>query len=237
MKYFFVFFLLTSSLFSQEYNKLDSDGKKHGLWKGVHEESQRPRYEGTFNHGKEVGVFKYFDDTKAGTVIAIREFNAKDNSCYVIFYNQQSMKVSEGKVVDKKFEGEWKYYHFNSPEIMTLEFYKNGKLEGVRKVYYRNGVIAEETTYVNGEKNGSYKSYAENGVVLEESSYKNGQYEGKAIFRNGTNNVVSEGIFKNGKKVGIWKVADKNGELKDVNMNKQGKKFQKRVKPLDKTQN
>ena len=54
---------------------------------------------------------------------------------------------------------------------------------------------------------------------------------------NGTNNVVSEGIFKNGKKVGIWKVADKNGELKDVNMNKQGKKFQKRVKPLDKTQN
>lgn len=237
MKYFFVFFLLTSSLFSQDYNKLDSDGKKHGLWKGVHEESQRPRYEGTFNHGKEVGVFKYFDDTKAGTVIATREFNAKDNSCYVIFYNQQSMKVSEGKVVDKKFEGEWKYYHFNSPEIMTLEFYKNGKLEGVRKVYYRNGVIAEETTYVNGEKNGSYKSYAENGVVLEESSYKNGQYEGKAIFRNGTNNVVSEGIFKNGKKVGIWKVADKNGELKDVNMNKQGKKFQKRVKPLDKTQN
>ena len=237
MKYFFVFFLLTSSLFSQEYNKLDSDGKKHGLWKGVHEESQRPRYEGTFNHGKEVGVFKYFDDTKAGTVIATREFNAKDNSCYVIFYNQQSMKVSEGKVVDKKFEGEWKYYHFNSPEIMTLEFYKNGKLEGIRKVYYRNGVIAEETTYVNGEKNGSYKSYAENGVVLEESIYKNGQYEGKAIFRNGTNNVVSEGIFKNGKKVGIWKVADKNGELKDVNMNKQGKKFQKRVKPLDKTQN
>ena len=237
MKYFFVFFLLTSSLFSQEYNKLDSDGKKHGIWKGVHEESQRPRYEGTFNHGKEVGVFKYFDDTKAGTVIATREFNAKDNSCYVIFYNQQSMKVSEGKVVDKKFEGEWKYYHFNSPEIMTLEFYKNGKLEGVRKVYYRNGVIAEETTYVNGEKNGSYKSYAENGVVLEESIYKNGQYEGKAIFRNGTNNVVSEGIFKNGKKVGIWKVADKNGELKDVNMNKQGKKFQKRVKPLDKTQN
>lgn len=237
MKYFFVFFLLTSSLFSQEYNILDSEGKKHGLWKGVHEESQRPRYEGTFNHGKEVGVFKYFDDTKAGTVIATREFNAKDNSCYVIFYNQQSMKVSEGKVVDKKFEGEWKYYHFNSPEIMTLEFYKNGKLEGVRKVYYRNGVIAEETTYVNGEKNGSYKSYAENGVVLEESIYKNGQYEGKAIFRNGTNNVVSEGIFKNGKKVGIWKVADKNGELKDVNMNKQGKKFQKRVKPLDKTQN
>ena len=237
MKYIFVLFLLTSSLFSQEYNKLDSNGKKHGLWKGVHEESQRPRYEGTFDHGKEVGIFKFFDDTKAGTIIAKREFNAKDNSCYVIFYNQQSMKVSEGKVVDKKFEGEWKYYHFNLPAIMTLEFYKNGKLEGVRKVFYKSGTIAEETNYKNGIKEGIYKSYAENEVVLEESKYKNGIYEGDAIFRTPDNKIASQGVFKNGKKVGIWKVADKNGDLKDVNMNKQGKKFQKRVKPLDKTQN
>lgn len=237
MKYIFVFLLSTFSLFAQEINKVDSKGKKHGIWKGIHEESKRPRYEGTFEHGKEIGIFKYFDDTQAGTVIATREFNTKDNSCYVIFYNQQSMKVSEGKVVDKKFEGEWKYYHFNSPQIMTLENYKNGKLNGVRKVYYRSGAITEETTYVDGIKNGSYKNYAENGIVLEESLYKNGQYEGAAIFRNATNNVVSQGVFKNGKKIGIWKIADKNGNLVDTNMNKRGKKFQKRVKPLDKTQN
>ena len=237
MKYFLLLLIVPFQLFAQDFNKFDEKGKRHGLWKGVHEESKRPRYEGTFEHGKEVGMFKYFDDTRDGTVIATRDFNSKDNSCYVIFYNQQSSKVSEGKIVNKQFEGEWKYYHFNSPQIMTLENYKNGKLEGIRKVFYRSGAIAEETTYVNGIKNGSYKNYAENGILLEESTYKNGQYEGKAIFRNGTNNVVSEGIFKNGKKVGIWKVADKNGELKDVNMNKQGKKFQKRVKPLDKTQN
>ena len=29
--------------------------KKHGIWKGVYEESKRPRYEGTFEHGKEIG--------------------------------------------------------------------------------------------------------------------------------------------------------------------------------------
>jgi antitoxin component YwqK of YwqJK toxin-antitoxin module len=31
------------------------------------------------------------------------------------------------------FTGEWKYYH---QSVMTLENYKNGKLEGLRSVYY-----------------------------------------------------------------------------------------------------
>ena len=90
MKYMTIFILASTLSFSQEYNKLDTQGKKDGLWNGVYEESKRPRYEGTFEHGKEVGLFKFFDDTKAGTVIATREFNKNDNSCYTIFYNQKS---------------------------------------------------------------------------------------------------------------------------------------------------
>ena len=220
-------------LFGQSINKLDENGKKHGLWKGVHEESQRPRYEGIFEHGKEVGTFKFFDDTKVGTVIATREFSPKDNSCYTIFYNQKKNKVSEGKVVNKQFEGEWKYYHENMPQIMTLEFYINGKLNGTRKVFFKSGIIAEETDYKDGIKNGLSKIYLENGVVIEESNYVNGEYEGKAIFRTSDNQIASEGVFNKGKKVGIWKVLEK-GKIKNVNMNLQGKKFQKRVKPLEK---
>ena len=177
-------------------------------------------------------MFKFFDDTKAGTVIATREFNAKDNSCYTIFYNQKNNKVSEGKVVNKQFDGLWKYYHEDSPVIMTTENYVNGKLDGVRKVFYKSSKIAEETTYKAGVKNGPYKSYAENGVVLEETTYKNGQYEGLAIFRTPDNQIAGKGQFKNGKKVGLWKMLEKD-KLKDVNMDRQGKKFQKRVKPLE----
>lgn len=232
MKYLLLFFLSGTIVFAQEINKLDENGKKHGLWKGVHEESKRPRYEGTFEHGKEVGIFKFFDDTKAGTIIATREFNPKDNSCYTIFYNQKKNKVSEGKVVNKQFEGEWKYYYEDLPLVMTLEYYKNGKLNGVRKVFYKSGELAEETNYKDGIKDGVSKIYLENGIVVEESFYKNGEYEGKAVFRTPENKIAAEGIFKNGKKVGVWKILEK-GKLKEVNMNKQGKKFQKRVKPLE----
>lgn len=230
MKYIIALLFFTSIGFAQDINKLDANGKKHGLWKGVYEESKRPRYEGTFEHGKEVGTFKFFDDTKAGTVIATREFNPKDNSCYTIFYNQTKHKVSEGKVVDKKFEGEWKYYHEDLPSVMTLELYKNGKLNGARKVFYKSGEIAEETNYKDGVKNGAYKSYAENGIVLEESNYKDGEYDGQAIYRGTDNQISGQGMYKNGKKVGMWKVMEK-GKLKDVNMNFQNKNFKKPKMP------
>ena len=42
-------------------NQLDEKGAKHGVWKGYHAESKRLRYEGTFKHGKEVGVFKFYE--------------------------------------------------------------------------------------------------------------------------------------------------------------------------------
>jgi antitoxin component YwqK of YwqJK toxin-antitoxin module len=36
--------------------------------------------------------------------------------------------------------------------VMTLENYKNGKLEGLRSVYYPSGKIAEEISYLNNKK-------------------------------------------------------------------------------------
>lgn len=220
-----LFFGMT--VFSQnDLNKVDDKGLKNGLWKGVYTESQRPRYEGTFDHGKETGMFKYFDDTKAGTVIATREFNPNDNSAYTIFYNQQNNKVSEGKVVNKLHEGEWKYYHENSDVVMTREFYKNGKLEGVRSVYYPDGKILEETTYKNGVKNGPYKNYTETGIVLEESTFKNGEYDGIAIFRDTSGQIVAKGPFVNGLKKGIWEITDPGKPMKKVKY-PLVKKFQK----------
>lgn len=208
-----LFFLFCTTLIAQTgINQFDSEQKKDGVWKGVYPESKRPRYEGTFSHGKEVGEFKFFDDTKAGTIIATRTFNPNDNTAYTVFYDQNKNKVSEGKVVNKMFEGEWKYYHKASKTIMTIEYYKNGKLEGLRSVFFPSGKIAEETYYKSGLKNGSSKKYSEKGFVLEEAAFKNDQYDGEAVFRDVDNNIVSKGKFTNGKKTGIWQFFE-NGKL------------------------
>ena len=231
MKQLFIVFALifTTTFYAQsDFNKLDENGKKHGVWKGVYEESKRPRYEGTFNHGKEIGLFTYFDDSKEATVMATREFNSNDNSAYTIFYDQKKNKVSEGKVVNKLHEGPWTYYHEASKIIMTLENYKNGKLEGLKTINFPSGKVAELTNYKNGIKEGAYKKTAENGVILEESFYIKGEINGVTIFKAPDGLVVAKGIFKQGKKVGIWSFYENGKLVSKDNFDKPRKKFQKR---------
>lgn len=205
-------------LFAQDaVNQLDAQGKKHGLWKGVYAESKRPRYEGTFDHGKETGTFKFFDDTKTGTVVATRVFDPKDGSAYTTIFKDGKFKVSEGREVNRQYEGKWIYYHENMPDIMTIEHYKAGKMDGKRTVYYRgSGVpgeepVAEEANYVKGVKHGPYKTYTLKGTILEDSNFTNGQLDGPATYNDPLGNLVSKGVFKNGKKVGKWQYF-KNGK-------------------------
>ncbi len=231
MKKFWILFLISTLAFSQDFNKVDSDGKKDGVWKGTYEPSKRPRYEGTFSHGKETGVFKFFDDTKKGDVIATRDFTENDGSSYTIFYDQNKNKVSEGKEVGKSREGEWKYYHKASKVVMTLEHYKNGKLEGTRSVYYPDAKIAEEMIYKNGSKEGIYKKYGQNAILLEQSTYKNNVYNGDAVFYDSNGVMASKGKFLNGKKVGMWQFYLGGKLTKEVNMSDPKSNYQADSKP------
>jgi|Laugresbdmm110sd_1035091.scaffolds.fasta_scaffold38222_1 antitoxin component YwqK of YwqJK toxin-antitoxin module len=222
-------FYFSTTLFSQsDFNKLDENGNKNGVWKGIYEESKRPRYEGTFDHGKEIGLFTFFEDTKSRTIIATREFNSKDNSAYTIFYDQNKNKVSEGKVINKLHEGAWTYYHKASAIIMTLENYKNGKLEGLKTINFPSGNVAELTNYKNGIREGVYKKIAENGVILEESTYLNGELNGTSTFKAPDGLVVAKGMFKQGKKVGIWLFYENGKIVSKDNFDTPRKKFQKR---------
>ena len=45
---------------SPNINQYDKQGKKHGIWKGYHKNTQTKRYEGEFNHGTPVGRFTYY---------------------------------------------------------------------------------------------------------------------------------------------------------------------------------
>jgi len=214
------FFVMSTLGWSQEQtiNQFDEKGNRHGVWKGIHEKSKRPRYEGTFVHGKETGIFKYFDDTKAGKVIATRDFSRGDGGCYVTFFDQKGNKVSEGYInKEKENEGKWVYYHKESPQIMSVENFKNGKRQGKVVVFYQDGKIASETHYNEGIKEGVFKKYSRSGIVLEEIPYKNDQFSGLVTYRDQSGNIIAQGMYEKGLKMGIWKYYE-NGKLtKEVN--------------------
>jgi antitoxin component YwqK of YwqJK toxin-antitoxin module len=201
---FLIVWFLPLDTWAQDINKNDANGKKHGLWKGYYEGSKRPRYEGTFEHGVETGTFNYFDDTKANGIIATRTFSNNGTEAYTVLYDRVKNIVSEGKNVNKLKEGKWIVYHEGSKQPMSIENYVNGKLHGNRKVYFKDGALAEEANFENGLLHGPYKKFTEKGEVLEETNYVKGSYHGPAIFRDGDGKLASKGNFEDGMKKGEW---------------------------------
>lgn len=215
MKKILVLLTLLISFFNysqDKINQLDDKGERHGLWKGIYEETKRPRYEGVFEHGKETGVFKYFDDTKAGKVIATRDFSRGNGYCYVTMFDRKDNIVSEGLLINKEYEGEWKIYHKESKVVMTSENYKKGKLNGVKKIFYDDGSVAEILNYVDGKREGNYKRYGVNEKILEDLNYKGNELHGLATFYDGLGKIILQGQYTNGVKSGIWKTYE-NGKV------------------------
>jgi len=205
---FFFFGIILSSfqVFSQsEINQMDAQGKRDGVWKKNYEGTTQLRYEGTFEHGKEVGEFKFYClECKANPTVT-KSFNRNDDIAEVKYFTIKGKLVSEGKMKDKDRIGEWVYYHEKSKNVMTRENYTNGKLDGKVTTYYPNGKITEEINYKNGIKQGENYYYSPEGVLLKKLLYKDDQLQGQAFYYDAFGNVVIEGFYKDGKKHGLWK--------------------------------
>ena len=205
--------------FAQDINQFDTEGKRHGIWKKNFEGTEQLRYEGEFDHGKEIGLFKFYILVKKKSVLsATKLFNANDDSAEVKFLSSRGKTISEGKMVGKTYVGKWIYYHNNSDKIMTVETYDyNGVLQGERLVYYDNGQLAEKATYVDGKIEGLSEVYSLKGVVLKSFIYENGELHGPSKSFNGKGEMLSEGQYKRNKKTGIWKFYENNKLVDEKN--------------------
>jgi len=218
MKHYIVYalLLLINLSYAQEVNQFDANGKRHGVWKKNFQDTDQVRYEGTFEHGKEVGLFNFYKLIKKKSVLtATKVFNVNDGSAEVKFLSSRGKIISEGKMIGKTYVGKWMYYHNNSTKLMTSEEYtQEGLLTGKRLVYYKTGVLAEEANYVNGQLQGVSKWYSLNKIVLKEFVYENSELHGSSKYFNGKGELLIEGNYKKGKKSGIWKYYE-NGKLKE----------------------
>lgn len=126
------------------------------------------------------------------------------------YYNNE---IYSGKFID--------YYY--SGRIQGEGILKNGKLEGLRKMYYQNGKLSVERNYSNSISDGLEKEYYEDGTLKQkgifikgkedgiwEMYFPNGQVEQKTNFRNGivdgesiiyysTGKILSVEIGQNGR--------------------------------------
>ncbi|MFV8224561.1 toxin-antitoxin system YwqK family antitoxin [Christiangramia aquimixticola] len=204
-KIFFLVLLIIPSLVLSQTNQLDAQGKKHGDWKVYFEGTKNPRFEGRFEHGKEIGEFKFYKKGFYDHPAAIMNFEKNKDSVNVTYYTQKGEPISNGKMVDRKREGKWVYFHQASDSIMMTEQYQEDKLNGLQQTYYKNGKLAEKTTYKGGEKNGTSLIFAENGQITRELNFKAGKLHGKATYFTPEGEKTMEGFYTEGNKSGIWK--------------------------------
>src|SRR5690606_28688433 len=174
---YLTFILMVTTAWCQDINQLDSEGRRHGIWKKNHDNTKILRYEGEFRHGKEIGTFKYYQNIGNKPVLtATKSFNPDTGLAHVQFFTSAGKVIGEGTMNGKLYVGEWKYYHKNATQLMTQEFYNNqGQLDGTRTVFYLDGKTAEIQTYKNGVLNGISKLMSKDGVVINEYTYADGK--------------------------------------------------------------
>ena len=101
-----VLFLATPVL--GQINQLDENGKRHGVWKKNFDNTNILRYEGAFSHGKEIGLFKFYQNIDGKAVLAAtREFLENSNKANVKFFASTGKLISEGQMNGKLYIGAW----------------------------------------------------------------------------------------------------------------------------------
>lgn len=217
----FVFFIMTifgcQTINAQEkINQFNSEGERTGTWKKYYN-NKRIRYQGQFEEGKEVGVFKYYSALSSDHPIAIKTFKKNSNKATIQFFTEKGILESEGEMNSKNRVGKWVYFHPDGKAILSEENYDNGILEGVSKTYYLTGKITEISHYKNGKLHGNLKRYADNGILLDDLNYENGKLHGAAKYYNVEGKLIYWGDYENDEKVGKWEYFENGKPVKRTN--------------------
>jgi antitoxin component YwqK of YwqJK toxin-antitoxin module len=206
MKYTLILSLLLGVLaHSQEgSNGYDAQGKRHGIWEKRYPGTQQLRYKGAFEHGKEVGTFRFYCETCVDQPSTVMEYQP-DGSANVSYFTTEGHLVSTGSMRDKKRQGEWLYYHEGSNSIMMREHYEDDVLHGIKETYYPSGQITETQYFQNGVANGENRYYSPVGILIKKLMYVDGKLHGSAEYYDASGTLSISGTYKNGQKHGLWK--------------------------------
>jgi len=224
----FAFLFFGFSIAQEKVNQFNSNGKREGVWKKYFQNG-RIRYQGQFENGKEVGVFKFYSPISSDFPMIVKTFEKNSDIALVEHFTLKGLPESKGKMKEKKRIGKWVYYHKDGKTIILEENYEDDVLNGEHKVFYKDGKLTKLAHYKDGKLHGNSKKYSPKGILIEDVNYVNGELHGAAAFYEDNGNLKYKGLYEHDFKVGYWEFY-MDGELSE---SKEVKVF----KPKDKKEN
>lgn len=182
---FFLFLpmIISSLIYAQdEYNQVDSRGRKQGPWRKQYDGINQWQYVGQFKDDKPIGLFTYYyENSKVKAKINHGEGAGRS---VAIFYHENGHVMSTGIYRNMQKDSIWTNYG-PSGRLSTKETYKNDVLHGQTVVFFvpeeledKTQRVSEIYNYSNGLIEGEYKRYFENGQLMLKGNYVNNVREG-----------------------------------------------------------
>ncbi len=157
------------------------DGLPNGEFRRFNEYGQLVET-GTYLNGNRSGIFHFYPDlTKPWREEYTRgEYKMSDSMYYDLAFLPYYHVMKEGK------NGRWET-RAKDGDLIQVEYYTNGQLDGQRITYHHNGARATEEQYTMGSRNGMQRFWYKNGQLREESNYDNDLREGQLLswYKNG----------------------------------------------------
>jgi antitoxin component YwqK of YwqJK toxin-antitoxin module len=207
----FLMLFTQTTVAQSQYNKADSNGLKQGQWIKMWNNGM-VKYKGNFKDDKPVGEFKYF--YPSGKLKAVMTFSDNGTRAHNISYHENGKKMAEGIFINRKKEGNWKYFSDVDEKLVSEENYSNGVLNGKSVTYYIDlGKPFEIIEYKNGKKHGKWIKYFTDGKIMTETTYVNGALEGPFVNYDPDGTLIVKGAYKGGEMNGTWLYYDDKGKL------------------------
>jgi antitoxin component YwqK of YwqJK toxin-antitoxin module len=222
----FISSIATACLHAQEINQFDENGKHHGKWIKYYEKSEIVRYEGQFEHGAPLGEFRYYYQT--GNLQTIANYEQNGTVCHTVSFFGNGNKHAEGTYINRKKEGEWKFYD-GYHNIIAIDQYKNDEKHGLCKTFLPTGELIEEMNFKNGLAHGEWKRYFKNGKLQIQGLFENDKYEGNFVFYYLSGKKLLTGNYVQSLREGDWLYYDEEGRLIKVVTYSNGSEADKKV--------
>jgi antitoxin component YwqK of YwqJK toxin-antitoxin module len=130
-------------------------------------------------------------------------------------YHPNGLISSQGKYIDQKKEGKWKFFsEMIDGYLLSEDAYSVNIRNGTSVKYYPDGAVAERLGYINDKKDGEWIQYYGSGKIFLKSNYTGGVMNGKfeVWLENGQPQYI--GFYKNNLREGKWFIYNEDGTVK-----------------------